>query len=85
MSAKAVLTVRISTELQDRLDAVADAMERPRSWIVNRAIEAFVEARARQIEEIKCGLAEAEAGDFADEAEIEATFAKWRRDNPDAG
>lgn len=85
MSAKAVFTVRVSSELQDRLDAIADAMDRPRSWVVNRALEAFVESQARQIEEIKRGLAEADAGDFAGEAETEAAFVKWRRTDPDAG
>jgi predicted transcriptional regulator len=37
------------------------------------AIENFVE-----IEDIKLALAEADAGNFASEAEVEAVFAKWR-------
>jgi predicted transcriptional regulator len=78
MAAKGVFTVRIPSELQDRLDAIAEAIDRPRSWIVNRALEAFVESESWQIEEIKRGLAEADAGEFATEAEIEAAFEKWR-------
>jgi predicted transcriptional regulator len=85
MSAKTVFTVRVSAALQHRLDAIADAMDRPRSWIVNRALEAFVESQAWQIEEIKRGLAEADAGDFAGETEVEAIFAKWYRTDRDAG
>ena len=84
MAGKNVLTVRVSAELQDRLDAIADAIDRPRSWVVNRALERFVESEAWQIEEIKRGLAEADAGDFASEAEVGAIFEKWRRVNPDA-
>ena len=84
MAEKNVLTVRVSAELQDRLDAIADAIDRPRSWVVNRALERFVESEAWQIEEIKRGLAEADAGDFASEAEVGAIFEKWRRVNPDA-
>jgi RHH-type transcriptional regulator, rel operon repressor / antitoxin RelB len=83
MAGKNVLTVRVSAELQDRLDAIADAIDRPRSWVVNRALERFVESEAWQIEEIKRGLAEADAGDFASEAEVAAIFEKWRRVNPD--
>jgi predicted transcriptional regulator len=84
MAGKNVLTVRVSTELQDRLDAIADAIDRPRSWVVNRALETFVESEAWQIEEIKRGLAEADAGEFATDAEVRAMFEKWRRVDPDA-
>jgi predicted transcriptional regulator len=84
MAGKNVLTVRVSAELQDRLDAIADAIDRRRSWVINRALEAFVESEAWQIEEIKRGLAEADAGDFASEAEVVAIFEKWRRVDPDA-
>jgi predicted transcriptional regulator len=84
MAGKNVLTVRVSAELQDRLDAIANAIDRPRSWIITRALEAFVEAEAWQIEEIRRGLAEADADEFASEAEVRAIFQKWRRVNPDA-
>ena len=84
MAAKGVFTIRVSSELQDRLDAIAEAIDRPRSWVVNRALETFVESEARQIEEIKRGLAEADAGEFATDEETEATFRKWRRLNRDA-
>jgi predicted transcriptional regulator len=46
---------------------------------VNRALEAFVASETWQIEEIKRGLAEADAGEFATGAEVEATFEKWHR------
>ena len=85
MAAKGVFTVRISSELQDRLDAIADAIDRPRSWVVNRALEAFVASESWQIEDIKHGLAEADAGEFASDAEVEAVFEKWRHIKHDAG
>jgi predicted transcriptional regulator len=74
MAGKNVLTVRVSAELQDRLDAIADAMDRPRSWVVNRGLERFVESEAWQIEEIKRGLAEADVGDFASEGRSRGDF-----------
>ena len=39
---------------------------------------------AKSIEEIKRGLAEADAGEFATDAEVEAIFDKWRRIKRDA-
>jgi predicted transcriptional regulator len=84
MSAKGVFTVRVSSELQDRLDAIAEAIDRPRSWVVNGALGAFVASETWQIEEIKRGLAEADAGEFVTDAEVEATFEKWQRIKSDA-
>ena len=74
MATKGVFTVRVSSELQDRLEAIADAIDRPRSWVVNWALEAFVASETWPIEEIKRGLAEADAGEFATDAEVAATF-----------
>ena len=84
MAERNVLTVRVSAELQERLDAIADVIDRPKSWVINRALEAFVKSEAWQIEEIKRGLAEVDAGEFASEAEVGAMFEKWRRVDPDA-
>ena len=83
MAAKGVFTVRVSSELQDRLDAIAEAIDRP---IMGRqpALEAFVESEIWQIEEIMRGLAAADASEFATDAEVEATFEKWQRINSDA-
>jgi predicted transcriptional regulator len=83
MAAKGVFTVRVSSELQDCLDAI-EAIDRPRSWVVTRALEAFVDSETWQIEEIKRGLAEADAGEFATDSEVEATFEKWQRIKSDA-
>lgn len=74
------VTVRLPIRLQDRVDAIADALAQPRSWVIERAIENFVE-----IESVKQALAEADAGDFASDAEVEEVFAKWRTGTRDAG
>ena len=84
MTTKGVFTIRVSPALQDRLDAIANAIDRPRSWVVNRALEVFVASETWQIEEIKRGLAEADAGEFATDAEVEAAFEKWQRIKRDA-
>ncbi len=78
MAGKSVVTVRLTSDLRGRLKTIAAAMERPRSWVINRAIEQFVSEQAWQIEEIKQGLAEADAGDFATDAEVAAVFGKRR-------
>ena len=74
------ITVRLPAGLQVRVDAIAHALDQPRSWVIERAIENFVE-----IEGIRRALAEADAGNFASEAEVEEVFAKWRTGTRDAG
>ena len=58
---------------------MAAALERPRSWVVMRALEEFVAEEAWQVEAIRRGIAEADAGDFASDGEVEAVFAPRSR------
>ncbi len=74
-----ILSVRLPQALKVKLDKVATALDRPRNWVVNRALEDYVAAQAWQIGEIRRGLAAAKAGEFAEEHEVEAAFARFRR------
>jgi RHH-type transcriptional regulator, rel operon repressor / antitoxin RelB len=74
------VTVRLPVALQRRVDTIAQALDHPRAWVIERAIESFVE-----IESIKRALAEADAGDFASDAEVDEVFGKWRHHSPNAG
>jgi predicted transcriptional regulator len=70
------ITFRLDSDKRKALDAIAAGMDRDRSYILNEAIVAYLEMHQWQIDEIRQGVAEAEAGDFASEAEVEAMFAK---------
>jgi predicted transcriptional regulator len=76
MAENPVFSVRVAPALRRKLDRVAAALDRPRSWIVTRALESYVEQQAWQIAETARGLAEADAGDFASAAEVKAAFAR---------
>ena len=67
------ITVRLPIDLQHRVEEIARALDQPQSWVVARAVEAFV-----NIENIQRALVEADAGDFASDAEVGEVFAKWR-------
>ena len=77
MSKSTSLSLRIRPELNTRLEALAAAMDRPKSWVCEQALEDYVTLQEWQVAEIRKGLAEADAGDFASEEEVEAAFAKW--------
>jgi predicted transcriptional regulator len=85
MAESNILSVRLRPALKAKLDKVASALDRPRNWVVNCALEDYVAAQAWQIGEIKRGLAAAKAGKFAEEREVEAAFASFRRRRRRAG
>jgi predicted transcriptional regulator len=75
------ITFRLDSDKRAILDAIAAGLDRDRSYILNEAITAYLEVHQWQIDEIQRGLAEAEAEDFASEAEVEAMFAKLTHAN----
>ncbi len=74
--AGSVLTLRIDDKLRKKLDKLAAATQRSRAFLAAEAIREYVDVNEWQVEEIKKGLAEAEAGDFASDEEVEKTIAK---------
>ena len=74
-----ILTLRLDSKLKRKLDKLAKATERSRSYLAAEAIREFIALNEWQIAEIKKGLREADAGDFASDKEMEQTIAKWVR------
>jgi RHH-type transcriptional regulator, rel operon repressor / antitoxin RelB len=72
------MTLRIEDEVKDRLDRLAEATQRSKSFLAAEAIREFVENNEWQIDEVKAALKEAGAGDFASEDEVKALAKKWK-------
>ena len=71
------VTTRLDEETQSRLDQLAKATDRSRSWLVADAIRRYVEEEGWQVAAIEEGVRQADAGDFATEDEVKAAFAEW--------
>jgi predicted transcriptional regulator len=76
---KATITFRIDGDVKAALDILAADMDRDRSYVLNEAVAAYLGTHCWQVDHIKEGLRQAEAGEFATEAEIAAAFARWRK------
>ena len=61
-AAKPILNIRIASETLRRLDSIAAATRRSRSFIANEALEAWVNREIELIEDLQSGLAEIKAG-----------------------
>ena len=72
------LSVRVEPEVKARLDALADATQRSRSFLAAEAIREYVEINEWQLQEIQNAVAEADAGDFVSEDELASLARKWR-------
>ena len=71
------VTARIDEETQGRLDHLAKATDRSRSWLVADAVRRYVEEESWQVAAIEEGVRQADAGNFATEDEVKAAFARW--------
>lgn len=58
------------------LDTIAAGLDRDRTYVLNEAVDLYLEVYQWQIAEIKAGVAEADAGDYATDEQVQAVFAK---------
>jgi len=79
MVEKTTVTFRIDGDMKDALDAIAEGMDRDRSYVLNEAVAAYLDTHRWQIDHIKEGLRQADAGEFATDAEVAAAFRRWRK------
>jgi predicted transcriptional regulator len=73
------VSFRIRTEAVETLDALAETMDRDRTYLLNEAVERYLELNEYHIKLIKKGLRAAEAGDFVPHAEMKKLIARMRR------
>ncbi len=72
------MTIRLDDDVKDRLDVLAGATQRSKSFLAAEAIRAFVETNEWQIGEIQAALKEADAGNFASDKDVVALAKKWK-------
>ncbi|MDZ7661966.1 CopG family ribbon-helix-helix protein [Thiohalophilus sp.] len=76
MSQSTTMTIRLDAELKSRLDKLAEATHRSKSYLASEAVRDFIELNEWQIRETEAAINEADAGDFAIDEEVRAVFDK---------
>ncbi len=66
------MTIRLDDGAKDRLERLAEATHRSKSYLAAEAIRTYVESNEWQIGEIQAALAEAHAHDFASDKDVAA-------------
>ncbi|WP_337264267.1 MULTISPECIES: CopG family ribbon-helix-helix protein [unclassified Serratia (in: enterobacteria)] len=78
-----VMSVRLSDELSEQLEALAEATGRTKSFLAVQAIRDFLNREAWQVAEIQQAILEADNGDFASSSEMTARFKRMGVFDPD--
>lgn len=73
----AIMSICLPDELADQLKDLAETTGRTKNFLAVQALRNFIEQEAWQVAEIKKAIAEADAGDFATDEEMQALNAKW--------
>jgi len=72
-----VVTVRLEPDLRERLDRLAKAQRRSRSYVATEAIREYVKVNEWQILETRKALAEADRDEFAPPEDVRRVLKKW--------
>lgn len=72
-----VLTVRLPTQIKERLENLSKARSRSKSWLTVDAITRYLEFDEWQTQEIRLALQEADRGEFASPEEVKKVFSRW--------
>jgi predicted transcriptional regulator len=78
---KVNVTCRLDSEAVAFLDTLGKNVDRDRSYLIKDAVSRYIEMHRWQIDEIEKGIAEADAGKFASEEQVERAFERWTREN----
>src|SRR5690606_5652588 len=73
------LSVRVAPALKDKLDQLAHAIGRTRSFIAEEALKRYIEDESWQIQAIHDALSKADSGNakFADHSDVKSWLESW--------
>lgn len=76
---KQTVSFRLDSSKVAALDALADSLDRDRTYLLSEAVQGYLDLQQWQLDEIRAGLADADAGRVVAHSKIRAMAAKWRR------
>ena len=77
----APVSVRLDPALNEKLGAVAQDLDQPKSWVIEQAVREFVATREAQLAAIDAWIEEADAGHVVPHEDVAAWVHSW--DQPD--
>ena len=78
MTGKVKISFRLASKKVGDLDAMAETMNRDRSYLLNEAVEAYLDVQQWQIEQIKASIRQADEGKLIEHKQVRKMASKWR-------
>ena len=75
---KQTISFRLDSDKVGVLDALAQAVDRDRTYLLNEAVAAYLEVQRWQIEHLQASIKQADQGRFVDHGKTRRMAAKWR-------
>jgi predicted transcriptional regulator len=72
-------SIRTDAAKLSEIDKMAERQHRSRNFVVNQAIDLYLAEERSWAEKVQSGLAAAEAGDFASDADVDALFDQFEQ------
>jgi RHH-type transcriptional regulator, rel operon repressor / antitoxin RelB len=73
------ISFRAETEKIKVLDSLAALQDRDRTYLLNEALDHYLELNQYHLDEIRAGVKQADAGKLVDNADLKRHIAKWRK------
>src|SRR5690242_9692747 len=64
------ISLRVPNDLVEAFDRIASALERPRSWVILRALRQYLENEGREVEQDTESIAELDRGEIVPAEEL---------------
>ena len=76
---KQTVSFRLASDKVSALDQLAGSLDRDRTYVLAEAVQAYLDTQQWQLEQIRAGIAEADAGQVIDHRKVKAMAARLRR------
>jgi predicted transcriptional regulator len=72
-----LFSFRVKNELKEKLDSLAEATQRSKSFLATEALKRYIELESWQVAHIKEGLRQAKAGLVVSGEDVDKWLASW--------
>jgi RHH-type transcriptional regulator, rel operon repressor / antitoxin RelB len=79
MSTHKTISFRLDAEKVEALDAVAEHRQRDRTFLLNEAVDAWLDLHHYQEQLVAAGMGDAQEGRYVDSAEMRKRLAKLKK------
>jgi predicted transcriptional regulator len=80
MSSPRIISFRIAPDKVSELDAIAKAMDRDRSYLLNEAVESYLNEQRRIVAMVEAGLEASRKGELIDDEDVGMMIESWIRE-----